>query len=253
MDRLEQILRRHYKKIKKELIPTKGRCPEESLIWAYVKGELAEDEREAMDGHLLACEACLEGLKVIRMLHQAECCAKEPPVHLHQKAAQILKQALGPGVRERKRTVVLRLALLWDEVLGRIREVASQLGQMGPMPQLQPVRNGHEVKEAAQSFPYTRRAQTEEGDICVEIDRSGKEGYLSLKIGFQAKAEGKVGKVKSIRAVLYKRERVCASVYLNHQNEAVFTRIREGEYSLDLLSGDKSLGMVELAIGKVRQ
>jgi hypothetical protein len=253
MDRLDEMLKRHYKKIKQELIPSKGACPAEGLLWGYVKRELTEQEREAIDGHLLACEACLENLKAIRMLHQAEHSAREVPVHLHQKAAQILKEAMESGLRKKKSPVLLKLALLWDEALGRIMQLAPQLGQMGPVPEFQPVRNGHEVKEAAQSFPYTRRAQTEEGSICVQIDRSGKEGYLSLKIAFQPKPEGKVGKVNRIRAVLYKGDRVCASVYLNHQGEAVFTRIKEGEYSLELLSGERSLGMVELTIGKVKK
>ena len=253
MDRLDEMLKRHYKKIKQELIPSKGACPEERELWGYVKGQLTEKDREDIDGHLLACEACLESLKAIRMLHQAEGSVRKVPVHLHKKAAQILKQALEPGVRKRKSPVLLNLVLLWDEAMGRIMEIASQLGQMGPVPEFQPVRNGHEVKAAAQSFPYTRRARIEEGSISVEIDRSGKEGYLSLKMAFAAKPEGKAGKVNSIRAVLYKGDRVCASVYLNHQGEAVFTRIKEGEYALELLSGERSLGMVELAIGKVKK
>ena len=59
-------------------------------------------------------------------------------------------------------------------------------------------------------------------------------------------------KLSSIRAILYKSDKVCASVYLDHKGEAMFTRIKEGEYTLELLFGEKSFGMVELSIGKVK-
>jgi len=52
--------------------------------------------------------------------------------------------------------------------------------------------------------------------------------------------------VRSSQAILYKSDKMYSSVYFNKKGEAVFTRIKEGEYYLELLMAEKSLGGVEL-------
>jgi len=56
--------------------------------------------------------------------------------------------------------------------------------------------------------------------------------------------------VRNSQAILYKSDKMYSSVYFNKKGEAVFTRIKEGEYYLELLMAEKSLGGVELSISK---
>ncbi|MGA1842606.1 MAG: zf-HC2 domain-containing protein [bacterium] len=256
MNKFDEILIKNYRKIKRQIIPFLKGCPEESLLWDYARGVLKKKEREEVDGHLLACSECLETLKSIRMIQQTESSPQKVPEHLHKKAGEILRNALAePGLRPKDRPVILKVTLLWDQIRNKITQLKPALGEMfiGPMPELQPVRNGHDdlkVKEAPSTYLYNRRIEINEGTIVLEIDRSGKNGYLILKTSFQAKTDNFPCKLSNIRAILYKSDRVCSSLYLDYKGEAMFTRIREGEYSLELLAGEKSLGMVELFIDK---
>jgi hypothetical protein len=256
MSKFDEILIKNYRRIKRQIIPSLKGCPEEALLWNYAKGALKEREREEVDGHLLACAECLDTLKGIRMILQAESSSQKVPDRLHKKAGEILRNALvEPGFRPKDKPVILKLTLLWDQIRNKITQLKPAFEEMiiAPMPELQPVRNGHEdvkVKEVPRTYLYTRRIEINEGTIVLEIDRSGKDGYLILKISFQAKAENLPCKLSNIRAILYKSDRVCSSLYLDYKGEAMFTRIKEGEYTLELLVGEKSLGMVELSIGK---
>jgi hypothetical protein len=190
------------------------------------------------------------------MILQAERSSQKVPERLHKKAGEILRNALvEPGVRPKDRPVIQKLTLVWDQIRNKITQLKPAFDGMiiGPMPELQPVRNGHEnanVKEVPRTYLYTRRIEINEGTIVLEIDRSGKDGYLTLKISFQARAEKFPCKLNNIRAILYKSDRVCSSLYLDYKGEAIFTRIKEGEYALELLAGENSLGMVEFSINK---
>jgi hypothetical protein len=190
------------------------------------------------------------------MIQQAESSPQKVPERLHKKAGEILRNALAePGLRPKDRAVVLKLTLLWDQIRNKITQLKPAFEDMiiGPIPELQPVRNGHDdlkVKEAPTTYLYNRRIEINEGAIVLEIDRSGKNGYLILKTSFQAKAENLPCKLDDIRVILYKSGRVCSSLYLDCKGEAMFTRIKDGEYTLELLAGEKSLGMIELSINK---
>jgi len=251
MDRMDELLKRHYRRVRDALLGPKGECPQESLLWEYAQGSLGEREREAIDGHLASCASCLETLAVIRMLRQAEGVSHEVPAPLHSTALEVLRQAVeAPGMQPAKQPVVLRLSLLWDRARNRITQVASELGETltSPEPQLQPVRNGH---EQAVSFLYTRSADTDAGRILLALEPAGREGYLCLKVSFQSKKKHRFEEKGSIRAVLYKQKRVRTSLCLGERGEALFPRIREGEYAIELLAGDTPLGMVALSIGTV--
>jgi len=251
MDRMDELLKRHYRRVRNALLGPKGECPQESLLWEYAEGRLGEREREAIDGHLATCAACLETLAVIQMLRQAEGVSCEVPAPLHRKALEVLRQAADvPGLQPAKQPVIMRLSLLWDRARNRITQVASELGEAitSPGPQLQPVRNGH---EQAVSFPYTRSAETDAGRILLALEPAGREGFLCLKVSFQPKKKYRLEEKGAVRAVLYKGKRVCASLCLSERGEALFPRIREGAYAIELLAGDTPLGMVELSIGKV--
>ncbi len=259
MNKLDEILIKNYRRIKGRIIPSLKECPKESLLWDYARGALKEREREEVDGHILACSECLDTLKGIRMILQAERSSQKVPERLHKKAGEILRNALlEPGSRPKDRPVILKLTLLWDQLRNKITQLKPALGDMiiGPIPELQPIRNGHEdlnIKEAPGTYLYTRRIEIDEGAIVIEIDRSGKNGYLILKTSFKVKAENFPCKLSNIRAILYKSDRVCSSLYLDYKGEAMFTRIKDGEYTLELLAGEKSLGMVELSIDKGEQ
>lgn len=247
MDKLDIILLKNYIKMKEELIPPKKDCPKENLLWDYTQGLLKENEKEQIEGHLLACAECLESLKVIRMIQQAEESPQELPAHLYKKAKEILQNEL------KDRPVILKIALLWDQLLNKITQLKPEMGEMiiASRPQLQPVRKSlKDVKEALQAFPYRRSIKIKEGKIFLEIEPSGKEGYLILKIALFPRLGAIPVKVSSIRVLLYKSDRICSSVYLNNKGEGIFTRIKEGHYSFELIAEDRSLGIVELSLVK---
>ena len=87
----------------------------------------------------------------------------------------------------------------------------------------------------------------------IEFDRSGKEGFLALKINLKSHPGKIQGEITNIRASLYKSDKIYSSVYLDQEGGAMFSRIKDGEYSLELLIGDRSLGMIELSIDKANQ
>jgi hypothetical protein len=293
MDKLDDILANQYKKIKHKIVPRTGECPQEAALWSYVRGELKAEERERIDGHLLTCSECIETLKVIRMLHQAQESSQsslQVPAPLHQKAREILESEVleseilenelkksglkESGLRAAKdMPPILKLALLWDQMLDRITQVTSELGEMlpAPLPQFQPVRrarqeqrHGQEQGQEPGAFPYARTINIPEGTITLEIDHSGRGEYISLKVSFQPELEvssqpelevpfqpelkGATDRVSSPRLILYKSDRICSSVYLDAHGEAAFQRIREGDYHLELLAGERSLGVIDLSL-----
>ncbi|MGA1790875.1 MAG: anti-sigma factor family protein [bacterium] len=251
MDKLDDILNRYYKKLKGELIQAQKGCPQEDLLWKYARGELREKEREEMDGHLLACSGCLESLKVIRMILQAQGSALEVPAHLHEKAMEILQEALGPkGVRPKEGKIILRLSLQWDHLKNRITQLVSDVGGMlvSPAPEFQPVRKAREGEST--TFPYKRSIPLDDGTLMLEIDRSGKGKTLSLAVTLQGRSKDRVS---DFRAILYKSDRIRSSLYLSEQGTALFSNITEGDYSLELCVRGGSLGMIEISLSKVQQ
>jgi hypothetical protein len=271
MDKLADIMVKYYRQIKGELIPPRKECtkecPKESLWWNYVRGELEEKEREQVEGHLLACPACLESLKVIRMIQQVQASPQQVPAQLHQKAREILQNELSQaGLGPKGKPVILKIALFWDRLLERITQLTPQLteGNMGMAmsPQFQPVRKiRQDAQEDFGTFPIARTIDLPEGTIALEIDRSDidrsdKDPHLILKTSFQLKPhevagrQGRRGKQGSLRLLLYKSDRLCSSTCLDPGGEAVVNRIKEGEYYVELLAGEESLGVIWLSIGK---
>ena len=257
MDTLDDILKKNYSRIKKEVISPKRVCPKEDLLWSYIRGKLNKRKREQIDGHLLVCPECLESLKAIRMIAQAEKSSQKVPAQLHKRAKEILQKALAePGMRPKNKPVIQKVVLLWDQLLNKITQLKPDLEEMimPSRPALQPVRKvSRDVKEDLRSFPFRKTIEINEGTIHFEIDRSGKEGYVTLKTSFQFNPEAIPAEISNGRAILYKTEKIYSSVYFDQRGEAVFNRIKEGEYYLELFIEDKSLGMIEISLGKIEK
>lgn len=254
MSKTDDSFKKNYQQIRNKLIPPKKECPKEDILWNYAQGKLQRKEREHFDGHLLACPACLESLKVIRMIEQAKKSPQKISLDLHTKAKEILeKQMPLPGVLSEERRVLGKISLLWDQLLNKIAQLSPDLDILsGADLQFQPVRKmKQDLKKDLGGFPYSKTLRINEETMNIEIDRSGKEGYLTLKVSFYSPEE-MLDKVSSIRAVLYKSNKIYSSVYGDEKGEAVFNRLKEGEYSLELLTGGKSLGVFELTIAKAK-
>ena len=231
MDTLDDILEKNYSRIKKELIPPQKACPREDLLWNYVRGKSNKRERAQIDGHLPACPECLGSFKATRMMAQVEKSPQKGPARLHEMAWEILQKALaGPGLRPKNKPVIQKVAL---QILNKIIQLKPDPGEMimpsGPVFQLIRKKN-QDVKEDLRSFSFRKTIEIDKGTIHLEIDRSGKEGYLTLKTFFQFSQEQIPAKISSGRTILYKADRIYSSVYLDQRGEAVFNRIKEGEY-----------------------
>jgi len=261
MGKLDDILAKHYKQMKGNLVSPKGKCPKEDLWWNYVRRELTEDEREHLDGHLLTCSECLEMLKVIRMVHEAQKSSLEVPASIDKRAREILECELKkPDLQLAEiKPVIMRITLHWDQILNRITQLTSGLKEMiggTASPQFQAVRKAQANKQkGASTFPYTNTISIPEGIIIVlEIDHTGKGKYLTLKVSFQSQQREISDQVSGLRLILYKSDRIaqidriCSSVYPDIHGEAVFDRIREGSYRLEILVKDRSLGVIEISL-----
>ncbi|MGA1868347.1 MAG: anti-sigma factor family protein [bacterium] len=257
MDKLDEAIIKNYRQIRQELIPMEKECPREDLLLHYVKGEIGDMEREKMEEHLFACPECLESLKVIRMIQQAQESPHEMPAHLFKKARAILHNELAGSASEyAQKLVILKLSLIWDQVLNKIIQLKSDAAGMiiASRPEFQPVRKvSKDSKENALNFPLKRAIEINEGTIHLEIDVSDKKGYLTLKTSLHIRAGQIQLKVSSVRAILYKSGRMCSSVHLNKRGEAIFSRIKEGPYSFELRIGEKSLGVIEVSVSKVKK
>lgn len=251
MHKTDDILTKNYRKIKEGLISTDRCCPKEELLWDYAKGALKKKEHEKIERHILSCDECIESLRVIRMLLDAQ---ESPPLQvpegLHKRAQEILQDAQKAyRPRPKGSLVIHRLALLWDQALGKVTQLTSDLGGLtiSPSPAFQPVRR---TSQTLKDFPFTRGFKIDEGKIFIEIDRSGKEGYLSLRASIRPDHPRLSSSFNNVRAVLYKSNRLYASVFFDKRGEALFTRIKEGKYAIEFLTGERSLGMLELYISK---
>src|SRR5688500_3010081 len=73
-------------------------CPGEETIAAYVAGQLARDERDAVDSHLDTCSACQEVVAALAKLSPArEPIAPVPSVAGGQLGRYVLLARLGAG------------------------------------------------------------------------------------------------------------------------------------------------------------
>ena len=254
MDKVDDILKKNYRRMKSELFPPKKECPKEDLLWDYVRGKLHIKKKEHIDGHLLVCPDCLESLKAIRMIEQAQESDQKVPPHLHKKVKEIFHKELEvPGVRSKDRKVIGKIGLMWDQLLNKITQLTPDLNDFigTDRLQFQPVRRiPKDIKKDLNAFPFRKNIRVNEETIHLEIDRSGKEGYLTLRLSFQHQPQEIADKVRSRQAVLYKSDKMYSSVYFDKKGKAVVTRLKEGEYFLELLMADKSLGGVELSISK---
>ena len=258
MDKLDDILKKNYRRIKSELFPPKKECPKEDLLWEYVRGKLQIKKKENIDGHLLVCPECLESLKAIRMIEQAQKSTQKVPPHLHKKVKEIFQKELEmPGVRSKERKVIGKISLIWNQLLDKITQLTPELRpDLNDLVgadnlQFQPVRRTRQdIKKDLNAFPFKKNIRVNKETINLEIDQSGKVGYLTLKLSFQHQPEGIADEVRSSQAILYKSDKMYSSVYFDKKGDAVFTRIKEGEYYLELLMAEKSLGVVELSISK---
>jgi len=104
-----------------------GPCPDEELLAAYAEGRLPERERPAVEGHLAACDLCLDTVMIQRRLMAAEV-----PGATAQAAAAAVRGAFAA-------LDLLDLAVRW--VRGGV-EVVRAAPTLGWAPAMATVRSG---------------------------------------------------------------------------------------------------------------
>ena len=93
MDKLITYLTKNYDDLRGEIIPNRKECPEEDRLWRYIKGDLQDNIiRDNIEENLLSCSECLESLKSIRQIIEAEDLTEEIPHKLHKTAKRILNK-----------------------------------------------------------------------------------------------------------------------------------------------------------------
>ncbi|MGA1865641.1 MAG: anti-sigma factor family protein [bacterium] len=246
-DHLDTLFRKLYKEVEKEVIPPKKKCPEEDLFEKYVHEELSDEEVELFETHMLSCSECLETLEVIRTVEQAKDSLLDVPAKLYEKAGKTLQKELKRVSLHPKRLNKRMITLLWDQIKDKIVQLTPDLEGMIPSkgPEFQVVRKLSHLGKKFSSFPYQTTIDVDEGKISFEIYRSGKEKFLALKITFHFVSP----KIPvHVRATLYKTEKIYSSVFLDERGEAFFHQIKEGEYHLDFIEGEKTLESIEFSI-----
>lgn len=259
IDQQDDRLFKLYQQIRGELISTKKDCPPEDRLWKYGQGKLAKKEREQIDGHLLVCSNCLESLQVIRMILKAQESLVKVPVRLHEKALALLNSALAKSDCPAKpKPLIAKLTLLWDQALNSLTQLSSDLGEMiipQVEPEVQPIRKS--IKESGETkehllslLPFRKNLNLPGGQIFLQIEPSKKEDSLTMRLVFHSRLVTMPGKeVSNLRLILHKSGKMCSSIYLDPESrEAAFDRIKAGEYSLELIQGEKSLGIIECMI-----
>ena len=71
-DKINDLLKKFSKEIGDEVIPPRGECPHEDLLWKYVHKKFTKEEIEHIEEHLICCTECLETLEFMRTIQQVE-------------------------------------------------------------------------------------------------------------------------------------------------------------------------------------
>ena len=111
------------------------------------------------------------------------------------------------------------------------------------------VRETSEYKKGLKGFPLRTHIKGDTGKISLEVDRSGKKGFLTLKARYQFTSPQPS---THIRAVLYKANRRIAGEDLNDRGEVFFHAIKEGTYNLELFKEETCIEKIQLSIVSVQ-
>ncbi len=247
-DIIDNLLIKAYKMIKDEIMPAKKRCPGEDMLWKYIKRELNEKKKGVIEEHLLACSGCMETLETIGMIIKAGDLPGKVPERLHNKAEEILENELRRTESQiRIKGITQKITLLWDKLQNKITPLTPVLKEMNIPDRLefQAVREPLDASACTGACLFRTAIDTERGMALFEIERSGDEKALILKIVFSS---DKKGCLANLRVNLYKSGRICSSVSLNKKGEAFFHRIREGSYNLEFLEEAMILKIIRLSI-----
>jgi eukaryotic-like serine/threonine-protein kinase len=93
-------------------------CPEENEIVDYVRGDVPEDRRAAIEGHLDACPACLQVVGELARIFQQ-------PVDLDPQSGPALDATFGPGATLVDTSTTLRDEPGGDPLLASLRDGAK--------------------------------------------------------------------------------------------------------------------------------
>ncbi|MGA1870469.1 MAG: hypothetical protein ACMUJM_18180 [bacterium] len=240
-DPLDDMLNKFYKHARSEIIPPRGECPPENTLWRYIHKELSEKETSQLEQHFISCEECWETLGIIRKIEESETSRVSVPEDFHIKARELLKK--GSKAHHRR----TKLILLWDRLHNTIAHHALKFGEviMSERPEFQVTRM-QELKEGEYTpFPYRTMIKAKRGKILIEINSSGNQDYLTLKISFHDIPRKRR---LNLWARLSKYGRMYSSLPLDDKGEAFFHRIEEGDYEVQFLEGERHIEMIDISI-----
>lgn len=208
------------------LTPNKGDrtgCPDEETLAQFLTGNLADDQRDKIEGHLALCSYCAQELVAGYKATETDEVTRVP------QRVMVRAMALVP-VKEAFFDLAVRL-------MRESIELISTSGRVVPL--LSPVVRGE--AKLAQSNALQVEQEVGRFKIAVEIDLNGT-GTCQLTANVNeetgAPADG-------VRLTLTSEDREQAS-FLTRAGVVVFDRIAPGEYSIAVSESDNLVGKIRL-------
>lgn len=204
-------------------------CPDEESLASYLSGDMTEDGKSQLDGHLAQCAVCLDNLSAAHQVAQGDQEEAVPERVLERAEALVPSASAEPS--------------LFDLVVRLVRdslELVSTSGQLVTAAVPVGIR-GKAAPSGTTIFQVEK--ELEKFKVAVEVERvEGEHCQIAVKV----KAKG--GSVSDgIRLSLVFGGREQAS-YLARHGTAIFDRIPPGEYRLAVSQNGHSLGSVRLTI-----
>lgn len=246
-DQLDGLISKLFKNIKDKVVPPKTVCPSEEVLRKHLRGELKVKETERLESHMLSCPECLDTHEVLRLIETAEGSLLDVPEVLLNNTKKSLRQRLQQPCPPAPRMILL----LWDHLNNRITQLSSKLSGIvaSPIPELQAVREHPEYKKGLKGFPFRTSIKGDTGKISLEVDRSRKKGFLTLKVHFYFTTPKPS---TCVRVVLYKKSRRIAAENLDDRGEVSFHAIKAGTYYLELFEEKTCTERIEIPIVSVK-
>lgn len=202
----------------------RAECPDEETLGTFLQGELAGQERDEIEAHLVRCELCVDDLAAAFKAADVTGATVDVPRRLLDRAMTLVGRA------ESRFEIAVRL--LRDSL-----ELLSTTGSL--VPQFTPVVRG----EAKVAEGNALRVEQEVGRFRVAVELELTEPGACRVLANVTEENGHP--VEGLRLTLASEDREQAS-FLTRAGAVVFDRIAPGEYSIAVFESGNALGRIRL-------
>jgi hypothetical protein len=230
-NKLEQFIRRVYRRWKVRQPAAGAVHPDEETLACFLEGRLTLPERDKVKLHLIACDVCAEAVALQAGLGLGE--AKEVPTEVLER----LKTALPPEEQVNVWEVVLKLKEKVLEVLSTTGDVL--VGQeLVPAPVLR----SRKIKEFKDEVTILK----DFASIRLEAKIENKHGE-SFSVTIMAKERETSRILKDLRITLFKGD-VELESYVADSGSVIFDNVLLGKYTIEVSNIDRKLASLLLDV-----